>query len=59
LMASKAILCYICIWNHESLHVYSLIGGLVPGNSGGTGWFILFFLLWGCKLPQLLLQSFF
>jgi hypothetical protein len=53
LMTDKAILCYICGWSYGSLHVYSLVGGLVPGSSGGTGWFILF-LLWGCKLLQLL-----
>jgi hypothetical protein len=50
---NKAILCYICSWSHRSLHVYSLVDGLVPGSSGVTGWFILF-LLWGCKLLQLL-----
>jgi hypothetical protein len=38
-------------------HVYSLVAGLVPGSCGGTGWFILLFLLWGCK-PLQLLQSF-
>ena len=38
--------------------MYSLVGGLVPGNSGVTGWFILLFLLWGWK-PLQLLQSFF
>jgi hypothetical protein len=42
MMPKKAILCYICGWSHGSLHVYSLVGGLVPWNSGGTGWFILF-----------------
>jgi hypothetical protein len=41
----KAILCYICSWSHGSLHVYSLVGGLVPGSSGGSGWFILMFLI--------------
>jgi hypothetical protein len=35
LMPNKAILCYICFWSHGSLHVYSLIGGLVPGSSEG------------------------
>jgi hypothetical protein len=35
LMINKAILCYICSWSHGSLHVYSLVGGLVPGSSGG------------------------
>jgi hypothetical protein len=32
--------------------VFSFIGGLVPGSSGGTGYFILLFLLWGCKTPS-------
>jgi hypothetical protein len=39
-MPDKAILCYICSRSHESLHVYSLVGGLVPGSSregGGRG----------------------
>jgi hypothetical protein len=35
LMPDKAILCNIC--SHGSLHVYSLIGGLVPRNSGWCG----------------------
>ena len=30
-------------------NVYSSVDGLVPGSSEGTGWFILLFLLWGCK----------
>jgi hypothetical protein len=33
---------------------YSLAGGLVLGSSGGSGWFILLFFLWGCKALQLL-----
>jgi hypothetical protein len=57
LMLDKAILYYICAWSHESLHVYSLVGGLVPGNSGGSGWLTLLFFLWACK-PLQLLQSF-
>ena len=40
-MPNKAILCYICSWSHVSLNVYSLVGGLVPGSSGGSGWLIL------------------
>jgi hypothetical protein len=32
-MPDKAILCYICSWSH----VYSLVGGLIPGRSGGKG----------------------
>ena len=37
LMPDKAILCYICGWNHGSLTVYSLVGGLVPGSSVNAG----------------------
>jgi len=33
---TRPILCYICDWSHGPLHVYSLVGGLVPGNSGGV-----------------------
>jgi hypothetical protein len=54
LMTDKTILCCICSWSHGSFHMYSLVGGLVPGSSGGTDWFILLFLLWGCKPLQLL-----
>jgi hypothetical protein len=34
------------------LCVYSLVGSLVPGNSGGSGWMRLLFFLWGCKNPS-------
>jgi len=54
-MPDNAILCYICGWSHRSIHVYSLVGGLAPGNFGGSGWLTLLFFLWGCKhlhLPQ-------
>jgi hypothetical protein len=44
----------ICSWSQGSLHVYSLVGGLVPGSSGGSGWLILLFFLWGCNPRQLL-----
>jgi hypothetical protein len=37
LMPDKAILCYICRWSSGSLHVSSLVGGLVPRNSGEGG----------------------
>jgi hypothetical protein len=37
LMPDKAILFYICSWSHKSLHVYSLVGDLVPESSGGGG----------------------
>jgi hypothetical protein len=56
LMSNKAILCYIGGWSHGSLHVYYLVGGLVPVSSWGSGWLILLFFLWGCK-PDHLLQS--
>ena len=32
LMPDKAI----CSWSNGSFHVYSLVGGLVPGSSGGS-----------------------
>jgi hypothetical protein len=35
LMSHKAILCYKCGWSHGTLQLYSLVGGLVPGSSGG------------------------
>ena len=34
LMPDKSILCYICGYSHLSLHVYALVGGLVPRSSG-------------------------
>jgi hypothetical protein len=37
LMPNNAILCYICGWSHESLHVYYSVGGLVLGVRGGVG----------------------
>jgi hypothetical protein len=54
LMSDKAFLCYIYVWSLYSLLVYSLVGGLAPESSRGTGWFILMFLLWSCKPLQLL-----
>ena len=39
LMTNRAILCYVCSYSHGALHVYFLVGGLVPGNSGGIDWF--------------------
>ena len=58
LMPDKVILCYLCGWSHGSLHMYSLVGGLVTGSSGESssgvsGWLILLFFLWGCKPLQL------
>jgi hypothetical protein len=37
LMLDKAILCYIRGWSHGFLHVYSLVGDLIPENSGIGG----------------------
>jgi hypothetical protein len=54
MMSHNVILCYIHIRSHGSLYVHYLVGGLIPGSSGGAGWFILLFLLWGCKPLQLL-----
>ena len=34
-MSNEVILCYKCYWSHGSLHVYTLVGGLVPGSYGG------------------------
>ena len=36
LMPDNSIFCYTCSWSHGSYHVHSLIGGLFPGNSGGS-----------------------
>ena len=33
LMSGKAILCYICIWIHGFLTLYSLVVSLVPGST--------------------------
>jgi hypothetical protein len=42
LMSNKATLSsYACSWNHGSLYVYSLVGGLVTGSSGrGVVWLV-------------------
>jgi hypothetical protein len=48
LMPKKAILGYICSWSYGSLHVYSLVGGLVPGSFGMSDLLILLSFLWGC-----------
>ena len=36
-MPDKLILWYLFNWSHESLHVYTLFGGLVPGSSEDSG----------------------
>jgi hypothetical protein len=50
----KAILCYICSWSHGSLHMYSLVGGLVPRSSGvGVGgWMVDIVLPMGLQTPS-------
>jgi hypothetical protein len=44
LMSDKAILCYICIWNHRSLHVYS-------------GWWFSPWELWLVQLVDIVLPK--
>jgi hypothetical protein len=56
MLSGKAILCYVCIWNHGSLQVHSLVGGLVSGRNEWSGQPMLFF-QWGCN-PHQPLQSF-
>ena len=50
----KSILCYICSWSHGSLHMYSLVGGLVPWRSGVTRCFLLLFQFMGLQIPSVL-----
>jgi hypothetical protein len=45
LMSNKAILCHINCWRYGSLHVYSLVGGPVPGSSRGLA-------SWNCCYPH-------
>jgi len=52
-MPDKAILCYICSWSHGLLHVHSLVGGLVPGSSGGI-WLVDIVLPMGLQIPSIL-----
>ena len=48
LLSGKAILCYICVWSHESLSVHSFVGGLFSGRTGWSGQSILLF-QWDCN----------
>jgi hypothetical protein len=53
LMPDDSILCYIFSWSRVSLHVYSLVGGLVPGSSGGGVWLLdIVFLPMGLQIPS-------
>ena len=58
LMPDKPSLCYIRSWSHGSLHVYFLVGVLVPGSSGVSGWLTSLLFLWGCKPLHLLCYFF-
>ena len=57
LISEMVIFCYICSWSRGTLHIYALVGVLVPGSSGSTSWYILLFLLQGCTPFQLLRSS--
>jgi hypothetical protein len=50
LMSDKAVLYHICSRSHGSLHVYSLVGGPVPGSSWESGQLTLL-LLHGAANP--------
>jgi hypothetical protein len=52
LMSNKAIFCHIRVQHHGLIHVYSLVGGPVPGSSGEYGLLTLFLSPWGCKPPS-------
>jgi hypothetical protein len=54
LMSDKGILCYVCDWSHGSLHVYTLVGGLVPGSSGGVWLVDIVVLPMGWQTPSAL-----
>jgi hypothetical protein len=51
-MPDKAIIYYISSWGHGSLHVYSLVGGLVPGSTESSGWLFFVFLPMGWQTPS-------
>jgi hypothetical protein len=53
LLSGKAIFCYMCMWSHGSLQVYSLDGGLDSGRTGWSGQPMLFF-QWDFNAPLLL-----
>jgi hypothetical protein len=54
LMPDMVIFSYMLCRTHGSLHVYSLVGGLVPESSVDSISLILLFYLWGCKPFQML-----
>jgi hypothetical protein len=52
LMPDKAVLCYICSGSHGPAHVYTLVGGLVPGSSGGVWLVDIVVLPMGMQTPS-------
>jgi hypothetical protein len=52
LTPDKAILCYICCWSHESVHIYSRWWFSTWKYSVGYGCLMFLFFLWGCKPLQ-------
>jgi len=52
LLLDNSILCYICDWSHGSLHVYSLVGGLVLGSSSGIWLVDIVVLTMGLQTPS-------
>jgi hypothetical protein len=57
LLSDKAILCYICFWNHGSLQVHSSVVDLDSWRTWWSGQLMLFF-QWGCHPPPSLSPSF-
>jgi hypothetical protein len=53
-MSNEVTFCHVCGQHTGLLHVRSLVGGPVPGNSGGSGLLTLLIPPWGCKSTQLL-----
>jgi hypothetical protein len=57
LMQNKGILSYILRWSHGSLHLYSFIGGLVPGILGGGAFWLVDIIVLPMGLQTLLAPS--
>lgn len=45
LLLDNGILCCVCGWSYGYLHVYTLVGNLIPVSSWGSGWLIFLFFL--------------
>jgi hypothetical protein len=52
LMPNKVVLCYMCSRSHGLAHVYSLVGGLVPGSSEKSSFLITVVLPMGLQSPS-------